>query len=164
MTSVHRLAFALALGLTPGALAALAMAGCEGSRRQAQEEPAGVAVDVTDPATGKTATVRRDGPGPGEALRQASEARREFRAKTEHDLAELDRSIGELEGKAQRASGQAKQDLDAALVKARAARRTVQQSLEGADAVLDATWGSFKDKVERGVAETRRAVDDATKL
>ena len=164
MKHAERLTLALALSLTPGGIAALAIAGCERSGTQSQEQSPNVTLEVGDPATGKTATVRRVGPGAGEALRDFNESRREFRAKTERDLAALDRAIETLEAKAAQASGQAKQDLDAALVKARAARRTAQQSLEGADTVLEATWGSFKEKVERGVSETRKALDDATKL
>ncbi len=157
MSLARRLGLALALALTPGAVASLAMLGCERSgprpERQAQEEAGGAR------AADNSATLRRDGPGAGEALRDFAETRREFRAQTERDLVALDRSIASLEADAAAAGGEAKRELDASLVKAKAARLAVQENLAAADTVLEATWGSFKEKVTRHLGEARVSVE-----
>lgn len=154
MSHVRRLGLALALALTPGALAALAMTGCDRSpsqeSRQAQEEPLW---------GDKSATLRREGPGPEAVARDFAAKRREFRLQTERDLAEVDRSITSLEHDIATASGEAKRDLEASLVKAREARAVVKQNLDVADTVLEATWDSFKAKVRQHLGEARVSVE-----
>ncbi|HEU4409938.1 MAG TPA: hypothetical protein VFS43_32085 [Polyangiaceae bacterium] len=154
MSNARRLGLALALALSPGALAALAMSGCDRAPspggRQAQEQPS---------EGGKSATLRREGPGPDEVARDFAAKRREFRAQTERDLAELDRSIDALERDVAAASGEAKRELEASLVKAREARRAVKENLEVADTVLEATWDSFKAKVRKHLGEARVSVE-----
>src|SRR5687767_13416855 len=150
MSNARRLGLALLLALSPGALAALAMTGCDRAPlqggRQAQEQPSEV---------DNSATLRRDGPGPEAAARDFAVKRREFRLQTERDLAELDRSIGALERDVAVASGEAKRELEASLVKAREARRAVQENLDIADTVIETTWDSFKAKVRKHLGEAR---------
>jgi len=85
--------------------------------------------------------------------------REDYRHATTQNLVALDRDVDSLTAKAQLASGQARADLDARLVRIHASRDAFSRDYASLDAAVGAAWDDSKARLDKEWQDLKALVD-----
>jgi hypothetical protein len=150
-------------------LSSLLGLGCEKDAQEQQQK----AQEAQAEATKKTNEARleadkKSAVAQAEANKKIAEAQagfakliEDYRHKATTDLADLDKKVEVIDAKAQKASGNAKVDLDAKLAQIRASRETFVTSLKGLEGGRAETWDVARARVDVMWTDLKALVDKA---
>ena len=87
--------------------------------------------------------------------------RTEYRDVRRRELVDLDDEIAKLEREAKQASGEAKREIDEAIVDLRKRRDQLAKDLDRAGDVTEREWNELKRNVDEAFTDIRKNLDDA---
>lgn len=87
--------------------------------------------------------------------------REDYRHSVNDDLVKVDKSIADLDAKAQTAKGKTKAEIDAALPNIRTLRENVNTEYRSLELASALTWDDAKARVDKAVDELKKAIDKA---